>query len=71
VQTTAIKRLLAAQLEEAMKQQNLSKVEMARRMKASLVQLGCLLDSENDRVTLATLRRAAAILGREIRLVLV
>jgi len=71
VQTTAIKRVLAMQLEEAMKQQKLSKVEMARRMKTSRVQLDRLLDPDNDSVTLATLRRAAAIVGREVRLELV
>ena len=71
VQTTAIKRVLAMQLEEAMKEQNLTKIEMARRMKTSRVQLDRLLDPENDSVTLATLRRAAAIVGREVRLELV
>ena len=71
VQTTAIKRVLAMQLEEAMKEQNLTKIEMARQMKTSRVQLDRLLDPENDSVTLATLRRAAAIVGREVRLELV
>ena len=71
VQTTAVKRVLAMQLEEAMKQQKLSKVEMARRMKTSRVQLDRLLDPDNDSVTQATLRRAAAIVGREVRLELV
>ena len=59
------------QLEEAMKQQKLSKIEMARRMKTSRAQLDRLLDPDNDSVTLATLRRAAAIVGREVRLELV
>jgi antitoxin HicB len=71
VKTTAIKRVLAMQLEEAMKQQNLTKIEMARRMRTSRVQLDRLLDPDNDSVTLATLRRAAAIVGREVRLELV
>jgi antitoxin HicB len=71
VKTTAIKRVLAMQLEEAMKQKNLTKVEMARRMRTSRVQLDRLLDPDNDSVTLATLRRAAAIVGREVRLELV
>ena len=71
VQTTAVKRVLAMQLEEAMREQKLSKVEMARRMKTSRVQLDRLLDPDNDSVTLATLRRAAAIVGREVRLELV
>jgi antitoxin HicB len=71
VRTTAIKRVLAMQLEDAMKQRKLTKVEMARRMKTSRVQLDRLLDPDNDSVTLSTLRRAAAIVGREVRLELV
>jgi antitoxin HicB len=71
VQTTAIKRVLASQLEEAMKKRKLTKVEMARRMRTSRVQLDRLLDPDNDSVTLATLRRAAAAVGREVRLELV
>ena len=71
VQTTAIKRVLASQLERAMKARKLTKVEMARRMRTSRVQLDRLLDPTNDSVTLATLRRAAAVVGREVRLELV
>lgn len=71
VQTTAIKRVLASQLEQAMKARNLTKLEMARRMRTSRVQLDRLLDPDNDSVTLATLRRAAAAVGREVRLELV
>ena len=71
VQTTAIKRVLASQLEQAMKVRRLTKVEMARRMQTSRVQLDRLLDPNNDSVTLATLRRAAAVVGREVRLELV
>jgi antitoxin HicB len=68
---TAIKRLLASQLQQAMKASKLTKVEMARRMRTSRVQLDRLLDPDNDSVTLATLRRAAAVVGREVRLELV
>jgi hypothetical protein len=71
VQTTAIKRVIALQLERAMKSRNWTKLEMARRMRTSRVQLDRLLDSDNDSVTLATLRRAAAVVGREVRLELV
>jgi len=71
VQTTAIKRVLASQLERAMKAHKLTKMEMAKRMKTSRVQLDRLLDPDNDSVTLATLRRAAAVVGREVRLELV
>lgn len=71
VQTTATKRVLAAQLEQAMKARKLTKVEMAKRMRTSRMQLDRLLDPDNDSVTLATLRRAAAVVGREVRLELV
>lgn len=71
VQTTAIKRVLAFQLEKAMKARKLTKVEMARRMRTSRLQLDRLLDPENDSVTLATLRKAAAAVGRQVRLELV
>jgi len=71
VQTTAIKRVLASQLERAMKERKLTKMEMARRMHTSRMQLDRLLDPDNYSVTLATLRRAAAVVGREVRLELV
>lgn len=64
----AIKRVLARQLEGAMRAQNVSKVEMARRMGSSRSALDRLLDPDNDSVTLGTLRKAAAALGRQIRL---
>jgi antitoxin HicB len=71
VQATAIKRVLAWQLEQAMKQRKITKIEMARRMETSRAQLDRLLDPDNESVTLATLTRAAAIVGRKIRLELV
>ena len=72
-QTTsrAIKRVLARQLEGAMQAQNVSKVEMARRMGSSRSALDRLLDPDNDSVTLGTLRKAAAAVGRQIRLELI
>ncbi|MBI3697350.1 MAG: XRE family transcriptional regulator [Acidobacteria bacterium] len=71
VTTAAIKRVLAGQLEAAMKQQKLSKAEMARRMQSSRAALDRLLDPENDAVTSSTLRKAAIAVGREISLELV
>ncbi|MBI1818879.1 MAG: XRE family transcriptional regulator [Nitrospirae bacterium] len=71
VQATAIKRVLAWQLEQAMKQRKITKIEMARRMETSRAQLDRLLDPDNESVTLATLTRAAAIVGRKVRLELV
>jgi predicted XRE-type DNA-binding protein len=69
--SNAIKRVLARQVEAAMKEQNLSKTEMARRMQTSRASLERLLDPRNEAVTLTTLRKAASAVGRELRLELV
>ena len=71
VTTTAIKRVLARQVEAAMKEKNFSKAEMARRMHTSRASLDRLLDPENDAVTLSTLQKAAIVVGRQVRLELV
>ncbi len=67
----ALKRVVARQLQAAMSAQQVSKVEMARRMGSSRSALDRLLDPDNDSVTLDTLRRAAAAVGLEVRLELV
>ena len=68
---TAIKRVLAWQIERAMRAEGLTKAEMARRMQTSRAQLDRLLDPENTSVTLHTMQRAAATVGRRLRLELV
>ena len=68
VTATAIKRVLARQVEVAMRKKNSSKAEMARRMQTSRAALDRLLDPEYDAVTLSTLRKAATAVGRELRL---
>ena len=69
--SAAIKRVLARQIEHAMRERNLSKSEMSKRMHTSRAALDRLLDPENEGVTLGTLRKAATAVGREIRLELV
>ena len=63
----AIKEIIADQIKVAMGKQKLSKTEMAARMKTSRRQLDRLLDPDNPSVTLATLRRAASAVGRNLR----
>ena len=70
-ETTAVKRVLAYQINELMEKQNLSKAEMARRMKTSRAALERLLDPENRSVTLHTMDKAARSLGKRLRLTLV
>jgi antitoxin HicB len=67
----AIKRVVARQVEAAMQKKGLSKTEMARRMHTSRAALDRLLDPKYNAVTLSTLQKAAAVLGREIRFELV
>jgi len=71
VSATAIKRVVARQVEAAMEQKGLTKAEMARRMHTSRAALDRLLDPDYEAITLTTLRKAAAVVGREIRLELV
>jgi len=71
VSATAIKRVVARQVELAMQQKGLTKAEMARRMRTSRAALDRLLDPDNTAVTLSTLQKAAFVVGRQIRLELV
>jgi DNA-binding phage protein len=65
------KRVLARQLEAAMRSRGLTKSSMARRMGTSRPVLDRLLDPENTSVTLRTLQRAAAAIGKRLELQLV
>ncbi len=67
-ETVAVKRVLAFQVEQLMKEQNLSKTEMSRRMKTSRAALERLLDPGNQSVTLQTLDRAARALGKRLQI---
>jgi len=66
VQAVAIKRVIAYQIVEEMKNKKLSKTEMANRMKTSRAALERLLDPENASITLITLERAASALGKKL-----
>jgi predicted XRE-type DNA-binding protein len=70
-EAVAIKEVLAWQITEAMKAQNLSRRRLAERMNTSRSQIGRLLDPKDGNVTLATLQRAARVVGRTLRLELV
>ncbi len=63
----AVKRVLAWELEEAMKKANVSQAEMARRMSTSRAVIRRLLDANDLSITLATMSKAAAALGRSLQ----
>ena len=69
-QAQAIKEVVAWQLAEAMKKKNISKARMATLLKTSRTQIDRLLDPKND-ITLSSLQRAAAIVGRRVTIELV
>jgi ribosome-binding protein aMBF1 (putative translation factor) len=67
----AVKEVLAWQIEQAMKEKNISRNNLAQRMKTSRSQVARLLDPKDGNVTLTTLQRAARMVGRSLRLELV
>ena len=69
-QAEAIKEVVAWLLAEAMKQQKISKNKMATLLKTSRTQVDRLLDPKND-MTLGSLQRAAAMVGRRVSIELV
>ncbi len=69
-QAKAIKEVVAWQLAEAMRKKKISKARMASLLKTSRTQVDRLLDPEND-ITLSSLQRAAAIVGRRVSIDLV
>ena len=69
-QAQAVKEVVAWQLAEEMRKKKISKVRMAAMLKTSRSQVDRLLDPKND-ITLSSLQRAAAILGRRVSIELV
>lgn len=70
-QAKAIKTAIAWQLTEAMKERKLSKTRLAAMMHTSRTQVDRVLDPNNGNVTLETLQRAAAVVGRRVQVELV
>ena len=69
-QVQAVKEVVAWQLAEAMKKKKISKARMATLLRTSRTQVDRLLDARND-ITLSSLQRAAAIVGRRVMIELV
>ena len=66
-EATAVKRVIAYQIEQTMKKKRLSKTVMARMMHTSRSAVERLLDSSNNSVTLLSLEKAAMALGKKLR----
>ncbi|MCK5491900.1 MAG: XRE family transcriptional regulator [Candidatus Omnitrophica bacterium] len=71
-QATAVKRVIAYQIMEAMRKKHISKIKMTRLMHIkSRMPLDRLLDPNNNSVTLLTLEKAATALGKKLKVQLV
>ena len=68
VEALAVKRLVAYELGRTIEREGISKSRLAALMGTSRSQLNRLLDPENESVTLATLAKAAAALGKRLRI---
>jgi len=64
----AIKRVIAWQIAQEMQAQHLTKTALAKKMRTSRAALNRLLDENDASLTLTTLARAAAALGKKIDL---
>jgi len=69
-QAQAVKEVVAWQLAEAMKKKKISKNKMAALLKTSRTQVDRLLSAKDD-ITLSSLQRAAAMVGRRVTIELV
>lgn len=67
-ETLALKRVISFELDAAMKENNLTKSETARRMHTSRMTFDRLLDPNNTGVTLKSLEKVAVALGKRIHL---
>jgi predicted XRE-type DNA-binding protein len=68
VEVLALKRVVALQLQQILEQENITKTQLATRMKTSRASLDRILDPTNPSLTVASLGKAAAALGRKVEL---
>ena len=71
VESGAIKKIIAYQLQETIKKERLSKTALAARLETSRAAVDRLLDPENESITLLSLKKAANVLGKKLRFELV
>ena len=67
----AIKRVIAYQIEQEMKQQNITQTELAKKMNTSRTVIHKLLNPENNSLTLQSLQSIANALGKRLSISLI
>ena len=71
VEAGAIKKIIAYQLREAIEKEHISKTALAAQLETSRAAVNRLLDPDNESITLLTLKKAANVIGKKLRLELV
>ena len=71
VEAGAIKKIIAYQLLQAIEKEQLTKTALAAQLSTSRAAVNRLLDPENESITLLTLKKAANVLGKKLRLELI
>lgn len=71
VNDTAIKRVIAYQIEQEMKVQKITKTKMAELMNTSRAVVNRLLNPNNESLTLSTLESATTALGKRLNITIV
>ncbi len=71
VNNNAIKRVIAYQIEQEMKQQNITQTELAKKMNTSRTVIHKLLNPENNSLTLQSLQSVANALGKRLSISLI
>jgi predicted XRE-type DNA-binding protein len=65
-QAVAIKEVIAWQLDQAIRERKISRSRLAELMHTSRSQIRRMLDPHDGNVTIETLQRAAAVIGRKV-----
>ncbi len=68
VEILAIKRAVAVQLRQIMEREAVTKTQLAKRMGTSRAALDRILDPGNSSITVTTIGKAAAALGKKVEL---
>ena len=68
VEVLALKRVVALELQQILEQEHVTKTQLAARMKTSRASLDRILDPTNPSLTVSSLGKAAAALGRKVEL---
>jgi hypothetical protein len=68
VEVLALKRVVALELQQILEQEHVTKTQLAARMKTSRASLDRILDPTNPSLTVSSLGKAAAALGKKVEL---